>query len=541
MAAQPDVVRDRHIQAQVQAQPQAHSGDGKSSSRTVTDTIIGEHEHTIVGYSLVKGIGDGEPIASERFSVGGHEWVLLFYPDGKKSSSTEGHLAPPGLPAPAGGNGGANQQGGGQGQVLHLPIPPGPIPNGGRAQGPPQGQQQPPQQQQQPQPQQQQQQPVQNLVYPPQHVQQQQMQPARREATNDYSALFVALIGESDAPQGVVNTSDGRVVRAFHRFTLVDQTGQGRDLTKGRRRDQVNEQGAVKISCARQDPNARNCHGYRKFVKRSVLENPQNGFMANDTIVIRYTIELVVSSGGALSAHKTPSNLAKPSVIQVPPPSLGHDMAQLLESGQAADVRFKVEEEELAAHKFILTARSPVFRALLNAPMREGQEGDVDIKDVRKPVFQALLYFTYTDQLPEELEGSNLDCAMAQHLLVAADRFQLPRLRRICERRLCETVEVDTVATTLTLAEQNHAEELKRVCLEFASRNLSTVMCSEGYHHMITSCPQLQAELLHTIAVANNDRTQHRSDRERGRHGPHVHPRDHNPEDEARRVRPRRE
>ena len=33
--------------------------------------------------------------------------------------------------------------------------------------------------------------------------------------------------------------------------------------------------------------------------------------------------------------------------------------------------------------------------------MREGQEGDVDIQDVRKPVFQALLYFTYTDQLPE--------------------------------------------------------------------------------------------------------------------------------------------
>ena len=52
---------------------------------------------------------------------------------------------------------------------------------------------------------------------------------------------------------------------------------------------------------------------------------------------------------------------------------------------------------------------------------------------------------------------------------------------------------------------------------------------------------RVQAELLHTIAVANNDRSQHRSERERGRHGAHVHPRDHNPEDEARRVRPRRE
>lgn len=54
--------------------------------------------------------------------------------------------------------------------------------------------------------------------------------------------------GETENPQGVVNTSDGRVVRAFHRFTLVDQLNQNRDLTKGRRRDQ----GAVKISCARQ-------------------------------------------------------------------------------------------------------------------------------------------------------------------------------------------------------------------------------------------------------------------------------------------------
>lgn len=42
----------------------------------------------------------------------------------------------------------------------------------------------------------------------------------------------------------------------------------------------------------------------------------------------------------------------------------------------------------------------------------------------------------------QECNGANLDVALAQHLLVAADKFQLLRLRRICERRLCETVEV---------------------------------------------------------------------------------------------------
>ncbi len=64
-----------------------------------------------------------------------------------------------------------------------------------------------------------------------------------------------------------------------------------------------------------QDPNARNCHGYLKFVKRSVLENPENGYLLNDTIIIRYTIELVVSSGGAL--QKQPSQPVKQNEIQV--------------------------------------------------------------------------------------------------------------------------------------------------------------------------------------------------------------------------------
>jgi speckle-type POZ protein len=152
----------------------------------------------------------------------------------------------------------------------------------------------------------------------------------RRDTTNEYAALFVALIGEGANPQGVVNTSEGKVVRAFHRFTLVNQnntSGDGNgDLTKGRTR----EAGAVKISCARQDPNARNCHGYRKFVKRTILEDPARGFLKDDTIVIKYTIELVVSSGGALSRSNNPS---KAEPIKVPPTTIGKDLADLFYSG----------------------------------------------------------------------------------------------------------------------------------------------------------------------------------------------------------------
>jgi hypothetical protein len=85
-----------------------------TNSRTIADTIVGEHEHTICGYSLLKGIGDGEPIASDRFLVGGHEWVLLFYPDGKRSSNSDhGQVyarAAPNIQLLAGREGDANAQ-----------------------------------------------------------------------------------------------------------------------------------------------------------------------------------------------------------------------------------------------------------------------------------------------------------------------------------------------------------------------------------------------------------------------------------------------
>lgn len=220
----------------------------------------------------------------------------------------------------------------------------------------------------------------------------------------------------------------------------------------------------------------------------------------NDTIVIKYTIELVVSTGGALSRGHGLST--KSEMIKVPPSNLGFDLGRLFASGQGVDYMFDVEGEEMGVHKIILEARSPVFRALLNTPMREGHDGKVVIHDIKAPVFRVLLHYVYTDSLPDEHADANLDVAMAQHLLVASDRFELIRLRRICERRLCESVDVETVATTLTLAEQNHADELKKVCLDFVSRNLGAVMQTDGYRHMTSSCPQLQAEILQVSTLA---------------------------------------
>ncbi|OAY81064.1 BTB/POZ and MATH domain-containing protein 2, partial [Ananas comosus] len=55
----------------------------ETASTSVTETVNGSHHFKITGYSLSKGMGIGKYIASDTFTVGGYEWAIYFYPDGR--------------------------------------------------------------------------------------------------------------------------------------------------------------------------------------------------------------------------------------------------------------------------------------------------------------------------------------------------------------------------------------------------------------------------------------------------------------------------
>ena len=73
-----------------------------------------------------------------------------------------------------------------------------------------------------------------------------------------------------------------------------------------------------------------------------------------------------------------------------------------------------------------------MFKALLDAPMREGKEGVVDIQDVRAPVFRTLLHFLYTDSLPEVGPGGN---AWACIILCLRRHYMIKDSVSLCKRR----------------------------------------------------------------------------------------------------------
>ncbi|VAI91938.1 unnamed protein product [Triticum turgidum subsp. durum] len=228
--------------------------------------------------------------------------------------------------------------------------------------------------------------------------------------------------------------------------------------------------------------------GFRWFIKRKDLE--ESTYLKDDVFSIRFDVTV---------SKEIFTELILPHVV-VPPSNMHQHLGQLLLAGEAADVTFEVGGETFAAHRCILAARSSVFKAELLGPMKEKTATRVLIDDMEAMVFKALLHFIYTDSLPAIGEGDT--AAIAQHLLVAADRYDMERLKLICEAKLCDHICKSTVATTLALAEQHGCGALKKACLKFLTSegNLKAVMASDGYEHLSSSCPSVLYELVAKLA-----------------------------------------
>ncbi|EAY78543.1 hypothetical protein OsI_33641 [Oryza sativa Indica Group] len=196
-----------------------------------------------------------------------------------------------------------------------------------------------------------------------------------------------------------------------------------------------------------------------------------------------------------------------PPLVEVPPPDLHRHLGGLLESRDGADVTFRVAGEDVRAHRYILAARSPVFKAEFFGQMKESSSSSntvVNVDDMEAEVFRALLAFIYTDALPETKTKAKQEdeLVIAQHLLVAADRYGMERLKLLCEEKVVGFIDRGSVATLMALAEQHHCHGLKGACFRFleSKETLNAVMATDGFLHLMRSCPSLVKDLVFRVA-----------------------------------------
>ncbi|VDN28784.1 unnamed protein product [Gongylonema pulchrum] len=193
--------------------------------------------------------------------------------------------------------------------------------------------------------------------------------------------------------------------------------------------------------------------GFKKFIRRDFLLDEANGLLPEDRLSIFCEVSVVAETVNVTGQ----SNLMQ---FRVPPCRLSEDMSNLFEKHCFSDCLLVTGSKEFHVHKAILATRSPVFAACFEHQMSESQSDRVDIDDVEPEVMKEMLRFMYTGTAP------NLD-RMADTLLAAADKYQLDRLKVMCEQALCLNLTNENACETLILADLHSAEQLKQQAIDY--------------------------------------------------------------------------
>ena len=132
-----------------------------------------------------------------------------------------------------------------------------------------------------------------------------------------------------------------------------------------------------------------------------------------------------------------------------------------------SDMQFIVDEEVFHVHKIILSIRSEVFAAMFAHDMKENNENKVKIENIDSRVFQEVLRYMYTGKV------SDIDI-IVKDLLVAADKYMLQELKKICEDHFKKTdkniFEYRIIADTFNL------RNLKKKIIMFIAENSEALL-----------------------------------------------------------------
>ena len=109
---------------------------------------------------------------------------------------------------------------------------------------------------------------------------------------------------------------------------------------------------------------------------------------------------------------------------------------------------FVIGESRIRGHRAILASRSNFFKNMFTVGMRECEESVISVQDISLPTFQKLLEFIYSDQLTDL---ANVDQAI--DVLVAANKYGLDRLKRLCEKFLVALIDLENVIELLYLSD----------------------------------------------------------------------------------------
>ena len=168
---------------------------------------------------------------------------------------------------------------------------------------------------------------------------------------------------------------------------------------------------------------------------------------------------------------------------------ISENFGKLLENKDFCDMEIQCGGEVFPCHQVIISARSPVFRAMFQAKMKESESRKVIIEDITKETMIGMLYYIYTGLIKETLSKNSV-----VDLLVAADKYQLDALKNICQDKLCSVLDAQKAIEFLILGEMYGVLKLKDAALMEVVHNMPEI-AETGDYQRLKDFPSLALEI----------------------------------------------
>ena len=219
--------------------------------------------------------------------------------------------------------------------------------------------------------------------------------------------------------------------------------------------------------------------GFEKFITRDSFLSPAQVLTPDDKFTLLCKVSVLQDSFSISGQNPRPA-------IKVTRCTLEDDVGELWENPLFTDCSLLVAGHEFRAHKVILAARSPVFRAMFEHQMEERLANCFEIQELDFQVFKEMMDFIYTGKAPT-LHSHSMAC----DVLPAADKYGLEGLKVICEDSLCRNLSVENAAHTLILADLHNIQQLKNEALYFIAFYASVVSETSEWKSMMETHPHL--------------------------------------------------
>jgi len=254
--------------------------------------------------------------------------------------------------------------------------------------------------------------------------------------------------------------------------------------------------------------------GWKRFFPLEQIIGNASSMLHDGSLIVRVTVDLemradpLTATMGALpSSSPTIEQSSKGAVYE---PTGGRsfltnlkytDMVLVVKVGANPPAAINGQEEaedddslaetEYPCHKFQLARKSDVFDAMFTHKFKESLTNRVVISGLDPAAVLEMLRFIYEGKV------NNLP-SVDRCLLEAADMYNIGELKSLCEKSICENMNVDNVSSLLMFAQTRFSQKIKSKCVEFITKNVQAVTHTAGWNDLVKD-PAIMTEVVRAM------------------------------------------